>query len=153
MASSEKRGFAARNIRHNLVVIIGERWMLRAIALNHWNKKEKKRKRKEGGPNWMKNQWLNKFLTNHGYSLFSTMTGVLTTRASQEHNIRNKQKKNGLPPREWNPCVWLHAQISSLKTCRLHLAAVTKKGKNKKPTTLKQHKYVEFDRPGKRSPK
>ena len=49
MASSEKRGFAARNIRHKLVVIIGERWMLRAIALSHWNKKEKKGKEKKGG--------------------------------------------------------------------------------------------------------
>ena len=49
MASSEKRGFAARNIRHKLVVIIGERWMLRAIALNHWNKKEKKKEKKRRG--------------------------------------------------------------------------------------------------------
>ena len=42
-------------------------------------KKKKKGKEKKGG-----------LTENHGYSSFSTMTGVLTTRASQEHNIRNK---------------------------------------------------------------
>lgn len=83
------------------------------------------------------------------------MTGVLTTRASQEHNIRRKKKTN---KRKMDYLFEneTFAYGSMLKSRhQRHVASTLQlwRKREKKGTTLQQHKYVEFDGPGERSPK